>query len=105
MINYARHRGAKKRGRQFEVTLTEGGGAAAAESVAVSELDGLGDALEELTALDPRLGELVDLHFFGGLSFAEIAELRGISERTVQRDWRKARLLLHSTISDIDLAV
>jgi DNA-directed RNA polymerase specialized sigma24 family protein len=41
------------------------------------------------------LAELVDLHFFCGLSFVEIAALRGVSDRTVQRDWHKARLLLH----------
>jgi len=40
----------------------------------------------------------VDLHFFCGFSFAELAQLRGVSERTVLRDWRKARLLLHHTL-------
>jgi DNA-directed RNA polymerase specialized sigma24 family protein len=44
------------------------------------------------------LAQLVDLHFFCGLTFAEIAELRNVSTRTVQRDWRKARLLLHRAI-------
>lgn len=38
------------------------------------------------------------MHFFGGLSFVEIAELRGVSERTVQRDWKKARSLLHRLV-------
>ena len=40
----------------------------------------------------------MDLHFFAGLSFVEIATLRGVSDRTVQRDWRKARLFLHRTM-------
>jgi DNA-directed RNA polymerase specialized sigma24 family protein len=53
-----------------------------------------------LTELDPVLAELVDLHFFGGFSFTEIATFRGVSERTVQRDWRKARVLLHRTLGD-----
>jgi DNA-directed RNA polymerase specialized sigma24 family protein len=48
--------------------------------------------------LEPELAELVDLHFFCGYAFAEIAELRGVSERTVQRDWRKARMLLYQTL-------
>ena len=55
----------------------------------------LGGALEELAEIYPDLAELVDLHFFCGLSFVEIAGLRGVSDRTIQRDWRKARLLLH----------
>lgn len=93
-IDYARRRHARKRGRQFEITLDEGGTAAAAAEAA-ADLPALGDALAELAELDPALAELVDLHFFGGFSFVEIATLRGVSERTVQRDWRKARLLLH----------
>jgi DNA-directed RNA polymerase specialized sigma24 family protein len=49
---------------------------------------------------EPALAEIVDLKFFCGLSFAEIAALRGVSERTVQRDWSKARLFLHGTLGD-----
>jgi DNA-directed RNA polymerase specialized sigma24 family protein len=48
--------------------------------------------------LDPELAELVDLKFFCGFSFAEIAALRAVSERTVQRDWAKARVLLHEAL-------
>ena len=58
----------------------------------------LGDALDELAALQPALAEVVDLHFFCGFTFAEVAELRGVSERTVQRDWEKARLYLHCSL-------
>jgi DNA-directed RNA polymerase specialized sigma24 family protein len=64
------------------------------------DLSDLGDALERLALVDPALAELVDLHFFGGFAFGEIAGLRGVSERTVQRDWRKARLLLHQTLQE-----
>ena len=65
------------------------------------ELEELGDALDRLATLEPRLAELVDLHFFCGFTFAEIADARGISTRTVHRDWRKARLLLqHVLLSD-----
>jgi RNA polymerase sigma factor (TIGR02999 family) len=101
VIDYARRRGATKRGRQFEVTLTDAAAPPAAEALrAAEELARLGDALDELAALDPALAELVDLHFFCGLAFGEIAVLRGVSERTVQRDWRKARLLLHHALLD-----
>ncbi len=58
----------------------------------------LGIALDTLAQVDSELAQLVDLHFFCGFSFTEVAELRGVSERTVQRDWRKARLLLHRTL-------
>ena len=44
------------------------------------------------------LAELVELRFFCGYSFAEIAQIRGVSERTVHRDWRKARVLLYHTL-------
>ncbi|HET8655104.1 MAG TPA: ECF-type sigma factor [Longimicrobiaceae bacterium] len=99
-IDYARRRRARKRGRQLEVTLV-GDEPPSAEAVRWSEeLERLGDAVDELAALDPALAELVDLHFFCGFSFAEIAQLRGVSDRTVQRDWRKARLLLHRSIAD-----
>ncbi|MEP6689981.1 MAG: ECF-type sigma factor [Gemmatimonadaceae bacterium] len=98
VIDYARRRRAKKRGRQLEITL-EGNEQPAAEALqTVADLERLGDALEELGTLEPALGQLVDLHFFCGFSFAELAALRGVSERTVQRDWRKARLFLHHTL-------
>ncbi|MEO7103215.1 MAG: ECF-type sigma factor [Gemmatimonadaceae bacterium] len=103
VIDYARHRRALKRGRQLEITL--GGDEQPSDEIQQRslELERLGDAIDELAVLDSLLAELVDLHFFCGFTFIEIAELRGSSERTVQRDWRKARLLLqHSLMSDID---
>jgi DNA-directed RNA polymerase specialized sigma24 family protein len=60
----------------------------------------LNDALTELERTDAPLAGLVDLKFFCGFSFAEIAALRGVSKRTVQRDWSKARLLLHDMLRD-----
>jgi RNA polymerase sigma factor (sigma-70 family) len=67
-----------------------------------AELERLGDALEELAGLEPALAELVDMHFFCGYSFREVASLRGVSERTVQRDWRKARMLLQQALLEDD---
>ena len=64
------------------------------------DLERLGGALEELAAVDPPLAELVDLRFFCGFSLVEIAALRSVSERTVHRDWAKARVLLHQLIQD-----
>jgi DNA-directed RNA polymerase specialized sigma24 family protein len=48
--------------------------------------------------VEPELAELVDLKFFCGFTFAEIAALRNLSERTVQRSWEKARIYLHRSI-------
>ena len=62
------------------------------------ELGQLGDVLDDLAEFEPALAELVDLHFFCGFSFGEIAALRQVSERTVLRDWRKARLFLHHAL-------
>lgn len=100
VIDYARRSRALKRGRQFEITLEGDDSPFAPAAPEPESLEQLGDAVAELTALDPSLAELVDLHFFCGFTFAEIAELRDVSERTVQRDWRKARLLLQHALLD-----
>jgi RNA polymerase sigma factor (TIGR02999 family) len=97
LIDYLRSRQAHKRGGQFEITslpaeLEMPGGAL--------ELEGLMEALQTLGTVDPRLAECVDLKFFGGFSFAEIAAMWSVSERTVQRDWEKARILLHNYMSN-----
>ena len=100
IIDYARSRQAQKRGGQFEITAlsTDVLGALAD----ATELSRLGDALDELAALDGRLAQVVDLKFFCGFAFGEIAAMTGVSERTVQRDWEKARIYLHRVLrSDI----
>lgn len=92
LIDFARRHQTLKRGSGFEITQlnTQIGDEVAAHT----ELERLSDALDELARLEPRLAELVDLKYFCGFSFAEIAQMRGSSERTVQRDWEKARLVL-----------
>ena len=52
------------------------------------------EALDELAALEPRLAQVMALRYFGGQSEADIAAMLNVTERTVQRDWRKARLFL-----------
>jgi RNA polymerase sigma factor (TIGR02999 family) len=98
VIDYARRRQARKRGRHLEITLSGEETPSGESQRAAQELEQLGDALDELATVEPALAELVDLHFFCGYTFVEIAALRGVSDRTVQRDWRKARLLLHRTL-------
>jgi RNA polymerase sigma factor (TIGR02999 family) len=98
LIDYVRSRRAQKRGGAFEITAlpTELPERACVDG----ELEGIGEALESLGTVEPRLAHLVDLKFFCGFSFAEIAELLGISERTAQRDWDKARILLQRYLRD-----
>jgi len=93
LIDYVRRRRAVKRGGEFQFTTL------AEESVgatlpASEPLERLSSALDTLEQVDPRLANVVDLHFFCGFSLVDIARLRGVSDRTVQSDWRKARLLL-----------
>jgi RNA polymerase sigma factor (TIGR02999 family) len=91
-IDRARAQGALKRGGGLDITsLDTEAGESVANPVTLSEI---GMALDELADVDPALANVVDLKFFCGLSFAEIAALQGTSERTVQRQWQKARLLL-----------
>ena len=98
VIDHVRNRAAQKRGGAFEiVTLDEDDGARPADDREILEV---GEALEELTSLEPLLADVVDLKFFCGFSFSEIAEMRGLSERTVRRQWEKARMFLRARIQD-----
>jgi RNA polymerase sigma factor (TIGR02999 family) len=96
IIDHARSRRAQKRGGEFEITSL--GTEAAEHVVDASELTRISDALDDLAKVDPSLAQIVDLKFFCGFSFAEIAAMRGVSERTVQRNWEKARICLHRTL-------
>lgn len=96
IIDYARSRQAQKRGGLFEITSIKTDVAAAMPDA--SELSRISDALDELGEIDPRLARVVDLKFFCGFSFQEIAAMFEVSERTIQRDWEKARIFLHRTL-------
>ena len=63
------------------------------------QLSRLADALDELALQDQRLAETVDLKYFCGFTFEEIAAQRGTSTRTVQRDWEKARIILFQQLN------
>ena len=95
VIDHARSRCAQKRGGQFEITSL----GAEIENVPDNrQLARIDEALEELAKFEPSLAEVVDLKFFCGLSFAEIGAIRNVSERTVQRQWEKARIYLYRSI-------
>jgi RNA polymerase sigma-70 factor (ECF subfamily) len=92
LVDHARaHRAGKRGGEQHQVTLTEG---LASEENKSVEVLALHEALEKLARLDERQARVVELHFFGGLTFTEIAYVLDTSERTVKRDWTMARAWL-----------
>ena len=96
IIDHARAAHAAKRGGGFELTTLR---TDALELQAdPGELTAISDALDELAQIDQSLAEVVDLKFFCGFSFEEIAAMRGLSTRTVRRQWEKARIYLHGRI-------
>jgi RNA polymerase sigma factor (TIGR02999 family) len=97
IVDYVRQRTARKRGGDLTFTTLSEELDAAEPGV---DLDRLDAALKDLGSLDAALAELVDLKFFCGFSFIEIAAMRNVSERTIQRDWAKARALLHDALGD-----
>jgi len=98
LIDLLRERLALKRGAGFHITQLN---TEIAEShVDAAEASQLSEALDELAAKDARLAELVDLKYFCGYTFEEIAALRGSSPRTLQRDWEKARMILFQKLKD-----
>ena len=96
IIDHARRRQAQKRGGRFELTTL--GTDVGDERPDSRELEEIGVALDQLAETDAELAELVDLKFFCGFTFEEIAALKGISERTAKRNWEKARLLLYRSL-------
>lgn len=87
---------AKRGGGALRVSFDE---AAIVSGQRAAELIALDDALNALTAFDSRKSRIVELRFFGGLSNEEVAEVMGMSLRTVEREWRKAKVWLHHAIS------
>lgn len=96
VIDHVRARMASKRGGGQDELAYET--LADLRSMPDREVVALNDALQALGQADAALCELVELKFFAGLNFAEIAALRAVSERTVQRDWEKARLFLYGAM-------
>jgi RNA polymerase sigma factor (TIGR02999 family) len=97
IIDHVRNRHAQKRGGQFELTSIETSDGAPA-AAALRQLTQISDGLDALAKAEPALAELVDLKFFCGFAFTEIAAMRGVSERTILRQWEKARIFLHRSI-------
>jgi RNA polymerase sigma factor (TIGR02999 family) len=97
VVDFVRARGAERRGGDVEhITLNTAIGDAATRHD--DEILRVHEAVDVLAEAEPRLGEIVEMRYFGGLSEAEIAAALGVTERTVQRDWRKARLFLATVL-------
>jgi RNA polymerase sigma factor (TIGR02999 family) len=103
IVDYARQRLAQKRGgdlhRVTDLPEDIEGGLRLDE-----DMLGLDTALNRLTAVDPRLTQVVELRYFAGLSELEIAALMQRSERSVRRDWQKARMFLLASLQEAPLA-
>ncbi|WP_433972962.1 ECF-type sigma factor [Tunturiibacter lichenicola] len=98
IVDHARNRNALKRGGSFEITHL-------VDEIAyppphTREIITIRHTLIQLAKAQPELAELVDLKFFHGFSFAEIAVMQEVSERTVQRKWEKARMYMRSLIQE-----
>lgn len=102
IVDHARAATAQKRGGDIpDHPLTE---SLAAVPDRAQELLDIHAALEDLAAVDGRLRELVELKFFGGLTYSEIADLQSCSERTIKRDWVRARAILLARSSQAEAA-
>jgi RNA polymerase sigma factor (TIGR02999 family) len=93
IVDMARRRSADRRGGGA-VHATLNTDIAASIGQTDSDIEWIDTALDELEATDPRLKQVVEMRYFGGLTEAEVAEALGVTERTVRRDWQRARLLL-----------
>ena len=98
VIDHVRSRQTEKRGGGVDAISLDSAVVAVAAG-RDEELLVLDEALKRLELLDPRLARFVELRFYGGLQLEELAEVVGLSERTLKRDWRKARAFLYREIS------
>ena len=100
LVNYAKsYRSQKRGGGALKIELDETALVSPAESTAIVDLH---EALKRLATLDPRKGEVVELKYFGGLNYDEIAEVLKISPVTVRRDWEFAKAWLYTELHGPD---
>jgi RNA polymerase sigma factor (TIGR02999 family) len=97
LVDYARERGAAKRGGELARVSLDG--EALAIETLIDEVLAVDVALGRLEALDERLARLVEWRYFAGMTEPEIAAVLGVTDRTVRRDWQKARAFLYRELS------
>jgi RNA polymerase sigma factor (TIGR02999 family) len=100
LVDHARARLAGKRGGGFERVTLNGGEAATAESPTGINVLALHESLSRMAAFNPRQERIVELRYFGGLTIEEAAEVIGISEATLVREWTIAKAWLRADLSD-----
>jgi RNA polymerase sigma factor (TIGR02999 family) len=102
IIDHARKHRALKNGGEFKITELQPD--LIGKAVDAAELLAINDVLEQMAKVEPDLAQVVDLKFFCGFSFSEIAAMQMLSERTVQRRWEKARIYIrHSMLTESPL--
>jgi RNA polymerase sigma factor (TIGR02999 family) len=100
IVDLARERGAERRGGGLgELALTTGLGESLAGGGDTPEVLRVHEALDELAAIEPRLAQVVEMRYYGGLEHAEIASALGVGLRTVERDWERARSFLYAALN------
>jgi RNA polymerase sigma factor (TIGR02999 family) len=97
VVDLARSRAAARHGGDLrQVTLNTQIGDRTIEGE--EEIIRVHEALEELAAADPRMVQVVEMRYYAGLTEKEVADALGVSERTVKRDWEKARMMLAAAL-------
>lgn len=97
VLNYAESKSSQKRGADWQrVTLEQ---TLAAPTPGVEQVIEVGYALQEIERIDPKLAQLIEMKFFAGMTEVEIAEVQEVSDRTVRRNWLKAKALLTQTLT------
>ena len=99
LVNYALRAACEKRGGEAVTIAIDGGTLQIADRAADVNLIELDEALDRLAALDARQAKVVELKYFGGLSIEETAEVLGVSNATVKREWNIARTWLRAELS------
>lgn len=102
LVDFARQQNVQKRGNGIvPIALTETN--TATTTTSFLEVLALHEALERLTQFDPRKGQIVELRFFGGLSMLEIAQVLGVAEITIKREWLKTKAWLYRELKGAPL--
>jgi RNA polymerase sigma factor (TIGR02999 family) len=97
VVDFVRQRLAKRRGGD-ELRVTLATDIRDCNAVSEEQIMQVDEALQELAVLDPRLVQVVEMRYFAGFTVEQIAESRGVTSRTIRRDWEKARLLLYAAL-------
>jgi RNA polymerase sigma factor (TIGR02999 family) len=97
IVDFARRRSAQRRGGKVAPLELDGSESLEAER-GVRQILRVHEALGELDRLDPRMAQVVEMRYFGGMTEVEIAECLGVTDRTVRRDWDRARLWLRELL-------